>query len=62
MTVDTLVVGRGVGVDALATLGGGGLADLVGAQCDYGLVQGFSLLVASGLGPKTRKGCTGRWR
>ena len=56
VTVDTLVVGRGVGVDALATLGAADWPTWSVLSVIIGLVQGFSLLVAQRFGAKDQEG------
>ena len=56
VTVDTLVVGRGVGVDALATLGAADWPTWSVLSVIIGLVQGFSLLVAQRFGAKDEEG------
>ena len=56
VTMDTLIVGRGVGVDALATLGAADWPTWAVLSVIIGLVQGFSLLVAQRFGAKDEKG------
>ncbi len=54
--VDTAVVGRGIGVDALAALGAADWLNWMALGLSVGLAQGFSILVSSGLAPATWTG------
>ena len=44
--VDTIVVGRGVGVEALAAVGAAGWLDWLVLGIVMGLMQGFTILVS----------------
>ena len=56
VTMDTLIVGRGVGVDALATLGAADWPTWAVLSVIIGLVQGFPCWWPSALAPRMKRG------
>lgn len=54
--VDTLIVGRGVGVEALAAVGAAGWLDWFVLGNIMGLMQGFTILISQRFGAEDRQG------
>ena len=60
--VDTAVVGKALGVDALAALGAVDWLNWLTLGAIQGFAQGFSILMAQKFGPGTFPACGRPWR